>query len=173
MQIWVPYFEQKKDYTCGPAVMRMVAAFFGTHYTLEQLYEIASPDPDAGTRNKDMIKVAKKLGFSVYSKNKASIKDIKKFLNKDLPVIVNFIEPRGKEEGHHSLIVGITDREIIFNDPAYGQGFSMGIAEFLSRWRSGFEPYQRWMMVVMPKRSFFGFLKSFVLAKISVRTGRD
>ncbi len=151
----------------------MVAAFFGTHYTSEQLYEIVRPNPDTGTRNKDMIKVAKKLGFSVYSKNKASIENIKKFLNQDLPVIVNFIEPRGKEEGHYSLVVGITDREIIFNDPGYGQGFSMGITEFLSRWRSEFEPFQRWMMVVMPKKSIFGFLKSYILAKVFVRANRE
>ena len=96
MQIWVPYFEQKSDYTCGPAVMRMVAAFFGTHYTSEQLYEIVRPNPDTGTRNKDMIKVAKKLGFSVYSKNKASIENIKKFpgraLSRNSAAAENFLQ---------------------------------------------------------------------------------
>lgn len=173
MQIEVPYFEQKKDYTCGPAVLRMVAAFFGASYTPEQLYKITSPDPDTGTRNKDMERAVKKLGLSVYSKNKADIKDIRNFIDKGLPVIVNFIEPRGKQEGHYSLVVGLTNEEIIFNDPGYGESFRMGIAEFLSRWRSEFEPFQRWMLVALPKRSIFEIFKPLIPAKIFVRSSED
>jgi len=149
----VPYFEQKKDYTCGPAVLRMVAAFFGASYTPEQLYVITNPNPNTGTSNSDMKKALKKLGLNTLSKNKADIKDIKRFIEKGLPVIVNFIEPRGKQEGHYSLVIGMTDTEIIFNDPGYGENFRMGIPEFLSRWRSEFEPFQRWLLVPAPQNS--------------------
>lgn len=173
MQIGVPYFEQKKDYTCGPAVLRMVAAFFGASYSPEQLYKIMNPDPDTGTRNRDMKRAVKKLGLRAQSKNKADIKDIKKFLDQGFPVVVNFIEPRGKEEGHHSLVVGMTDEEIIFNDPGYGENFRMGIAEFLSRWRSEFEPYQRWLLVAMPKRSIFDMFRVRIPAKVFVKTTED
>lgn len=173
MQIKTPYFEQKKDYTCGPAVLRMVAAFFGASYAPEQLYKITNPNPDTGTSNGDMKRAIKKLGLSTYGRDKAEIKDIKNFIDKGLPVIVNFIEPRGKQEGHYSLVVGLTDEEIIFNDPGYGESFKMGIAEFLSRWRSEFEPYQRWMLVALPKRSIFDVFKSLVPAKVFVRTTKD
>ena len=148
----------------------MVAAFFGTRLPPEKLYKLANPNPETGTSNKDLVKTGKKLGFSVYSKNKADVKDIAKFLDKGLPVVVNFIEPKGEKEGHYSLVVGMTKTEIIFNDPGYGEGFRMGIPEFLSRWRSMFEPYQRWMMVAYKKPSIWSFFRKLVPARVFVRT---
>lgn len=143
----IPYYKQKTDYTCGPACLKMVFEYLGEKTTKRELAAILNTTPEAGTHTDEMSRVARAHGFAAFEKRDASLEDIKDFISRDHPVIVDFIEP-GEEERHFSVIVGFDENNFIFNDPWHGEGFTMPIDEFEKRWASPENRYPKWLMVV-------------------------
>lgn len=148
--IKLPFFKQSTNYFCGPAVVRMILAFYGQDFTEEELVKILKPTVDIGTGYTDLTNLFIARGLAVSEKQNGSVQDLIDFVNKNIPVIVNYVEPKD-DDGHYAVVVDIKDDFIILNDPWHGPDFKIPVAEFYQRWQSEFGDVHRWLLAVFQK----------------------
>jgi len=146
----VPYFKQDTVYSCGAAVLQMIFKFHGEMFSEKELVDGLGVSKDFGTSHQAMIDLAKAKGFQVYETNQASIGEIEDWLSKNIPVIVNFIEP-SNDDGHYAVVVHADNNFIVLNDPWNGEGFKMSVPDFKKRWINGFGTSKHWLVVIYPK----------------------
>jgi ABC-type bacteriocin/lantibiotic exporter with double-glycine peptidase domain len=144
----VPYYKQDTEHTCGPASLQMVLEFYGVHYTECELTELLNTNADIGTEHHDMIATVQKTGLYCYVNTQSSLAEIRFLLECKVPVIVQFVEI-AEDEDHYSVIVGMNDTYIIFNDPWNGKHVKLPHAVFLHRWRAELVGDNvRWLMAI-------------------------
>lgn len=101
---------------CGPSSLRTLLSYFGKEFSEEQLAQLAQATMDQGTEHEGMISAAKETGAFVFVKENASIEDLEYFVKKEkLPVIIGWFD---KDGDHYSVVVNVTDKNIIIVDPA-------------------------------------------------------
>ena len=156
----VPFYHQKKPYTCGPAVMRMVFRYFGHVYDEIELERRLKAEPLLGTRHRYLIRIARRNGFYSYVNHGSNLAELKYFLSLELPPIVRLSARLGsdKDEGHYAVVTAVTKRHIYLNDPWRGADFQISVKSFLREWRDNEtgKTYERWMMVLSPKKISIG-----------------
>lgn len=129
------YFGQEKDYSCGPAVMRMALARFGQYVSERTLRKLMKSGFLFGTRHHRFIEAAHTYGLYSRTKTGAVLEDIKQALQDGRVVIVNFIEPVASAS-HFAVVVALDDERIVLDDPWHGEGFPMNSKEFAQRWQN-------------------------------------
>jgi predicted double-glycine peptidase len=92
-----------------------------------------------------MIRVATEAGFYVYVHEDADMFEIFSFLERKLPVIVDFKEP-SSDEGHFAVVCGVGNTHITLQDPWNGKEYRLPQKEFIARWHDGAS--RRWIMVI-------------------------
>lgn len=158
----IPYHRQSTGYNCAPASLQMLLEFFGVYKSQKELAKKLKTTAKDGTGHERIIDFVAKHGFFCYASDNSTLEEIKGFIKRGYPVLVNFIEP-SDEEGHYALIVGINKNEIILNDPWNGRGFKISKADFKKRWRDSKNKYKQWMMVI--SRENFNLGKQFLPKK--------
>ncbi|MBM3246962.1 hypothetical protein FJZ17_00250 [Candidatus Pacearchaeota archaeon] len=145
----VPYFKQKKEYTCGPASLKMVFKFLGKKYSENKLTKEARTSKKTGTSHGDLIKVVSKHGFFSYVQENSTLEQLKYFIDKKFPIIINYIEPCSNE-GHYAVVVGYNKRGFSLNDPWNGKNFFISNSVLLRRWKDKEEKFDsnRWLLVL-------------------------
>jgi len=124
-----PTYQQKSDFSCGPACALTVLNYFGNHdYDEEILRKKMDTKPKIGTSLSNMIKFFEEIGWKVESSLGAEPMDketFQKFVVKNLtagrPIIIDNIE----WGGHWRVIIGydgmgtgnLYDDVLIFADP--------------------------------------------------------
>lgn len=149
MKLKVPYYRQKKIYTCGPACLRMVLAYFGKKWSIGQIIRNSGTTAKYGTSPRKMVSAAKRAGLIVRVSKNSTLQEIRKQLDFGRPVVVCYREP-AYNEGHYAVAVGYRSDKFIFNDPWHGQNFLIKADDFLKRWGITFRGrrYRRWLMSV-------------------------
>lgn len=151
--IKLPFFHQKSEYTCGPASLRMVFDFFGLKTKEDELKKLLKPNKIIGTKHKALIKIAQKKGFYCYVHEKANLSQLKNFLDRGFPVIVNYVEPDSNEK-HYSVVIGYNKSKIIMNDPWIGEKFKINLKDFEKRWHG--RKNKRWLMTISKQKFDIG-----------------
>lgn len=136
-----PFQETLRASMCGPASLKMVLAYYGLEHTEEELAKLANTDPDLGTTDEGIKKAAESLGFVAEIKNNSTFEDIQTWLNKKVPVIVNWFT-RGRidypesdvPDGHLSVVVGLDDDYIYLQDPEIGKLRKITRNDFMKVW---------------------------------------
>lgn len=126
---------------CGPASLKIVLAYYGIEKTEQKLFEMCGTEKGLGTDDQGLKKAAEQLGFKVKIKNKSSFKDIERWLDKKVPVIVNWFT-RGRmdytdsdvADGHYSVVVGLYDDHIYLQDPEIGSMRKLDKEDFMTVW---------------------------------------
>jgi ABC-type bacteriocin/lantibiotic exporter with double-glycine peptidase domain len=126
----VSSFRQKPGY-CGPASLKMVLSYFGVEKGEMSLVRLSKCSKDKGATSENLLKAAKKLGFKGFIKDYSDFKDIKRFLKKKIPVIVDWFSI---EEGHYSVVVRVDGKKIYLQDPELGRLKVMNLKEFKTVW---------------------------------------
>ncbi len=124
-------FKQSKGY-CGPASLKMVIFAYNINKSENYLAKLTNTSRKKGCKEENIIKAAKFLGFKGFVKEKSSIKEIRKLVSKDIPVIVNWFSP--EEAGHYSVVVGFDKQNIFLADPHFGKIVKHKIKWFEERW---------------------------------------
>ena len=62
-----------------------------------------------------MIRAASHFGFKAIFRKDASLKDLEYFIDKKIPIIVDWFDRDG---GHYSVVVDINKRKVVLMDPA-------------------------------------------------------
>lgn len=155
MKLRVPFHYQQTTYTCGPASLQMLFAYFKKLESQHILARQAESSPERGTDNSAMIRVATEAGFYVYVNDGSTLHEIKHFLEQGLPVIVNFIEP-SDNEAHFAVVVGFNRKSLLLNDPSNGRKIRISHKEFLNRWYGMHKIHKKWIMVLSTQDMHFG-----------------
>lgn len=126
-------FRQTPGY-CGPACLVMIFDYYGIKMTEKEIAKKAGSIRSIGTNTKGLVKVAKELGFKTILKDNADIKDLKSFIKKEIPVIVDWFSPEGEPDGHYSVVVNIDKQNIYLQDPELGHLRSLNLQVFKRLW---------------------------------------
>ncbi len=136
-------YKQKNDWTCGPAVARVVLDHFGKRLPISKLVRELKASPK-GTWNKDIAKLFKKHDLDFKTKERATLYDIKRYLKNHI-VLVAFWIPFHKES-HYSIVTKIDNKRIYFHDTWFGSKHSYTHEHFLKNWWD--EEAIRWLMAI-------------------------
>jgi len=143
----VPFFWQDTEYTCGPASLQMVLAFFSKRVSEERLARGMCTTKSIGTKRSDFISKARREGFFCYVNSGSSLNEIGHYLSLGSPVIVNILS---ENEGHYAVVVGVTRKNVILHDPYYGAHKRWSHRTFNKNWKGERGQSSKWMMVLSP-----------------------
>ncbi|MFH1461092.1 MAG: cysteine peptidase family C39 domain-containing protein [Patescibacteria group bacterium] len=116
--IKLKHFRQKKSGFCGPVSLKMVLNYYNILVSANQLAKLSCVTEDEGISMTGLVKAAHYFNFQVFYKQNSAIKDLKYFMKKKIPVIVDwFLE----DDGHYSVVVDVTDKNVILMDPVLGK----------------------------------------------------
>jgi len=126
---------------CRPACLKIVLEYYGIRKTEKELVKLTECKQDLGIDDKEIARVAKSFGFKAEIKNNCSFDDIEKFLDLNIPVIVDWFS-RGRcdyidsevADGHYSVVSGLDDKFIFLQDPEIGKIRKLNRDDFMSVW---------------------------------------
>lgn len=126
---------------CGPASLKIVLSYYCEEKSEEELAKLCDTDEDLGTDDQGLKKAAESLGYKVFIKNNSELSDIEKWIQKEIPVIVNWFT-RGRKDytdadvadGHYSVVTGIDNKYIYLQDPEIGTIRKLEKKDFLTVW---------------------------------------
>ena len=126
---------------CGPASLKMVLDYWGINKSEEEVAVACNRDPELGTDDASLKKAAESYGLQVKIENNASFDSIQHWLDRRVPVIVNWFtrgrSDYGDEEvpdGHYSVVVGLDDTYIYLQDPEIGGLRKLERDDFMRVW---------------------------------------
>ncbi|MEK7082916.1 MAG: C39 family peptidase [Patescibacteria group bacterium] len=136
-----PFQETLHAGMCGPASLKMVLEYYGVEKTEKELAELCGTDSNLGTSDEGLKRAAEHLGFTVEIKNNSTFDDIGHWLDKKVPVIVNWFT-RGRmdyddsevPDGHLSVVIGLDDEYIYLQDPEIGVLRKISRDDFMKVW---------------------------------------
>ena len=136
-----PFQETLNASMCGPASLKIVLSYYGIEKSEQEIAKLCKSDKDLGVNDKKIKKAAEKFGLKVIIKNNSNLSDIKKWLDKKAPVIVNWFT-RGRKDyadsevadGHYSVVAGIDEQFIYLQDPEIGKMRKIKRHDFMRVW---------------------------------------
>lgn len=133
-------FVQTDDSRCGPAVVKMVLDYYGIDATEDDLCPKLQHTYDLGCKNSDIERVFKEYGLKVHPKENGTIEDLKYWIDKKVPVIVDWLTPGVERDdmfmpnGHASIVIGVNKDNIKLLDPEHGKVRTIPHKEFMRVW---------------------------------------
>lgn len=126
---------------CGPATLKIVLSYWGVSISEDELAQLTEVVKGIGVKASDIKRVAKSLGFKVEIKNQSTFDDIQKWLEMDIPVIVDWFT-KGRPDydisevadGHFSTVIGLDDEFIYLQDPEIGSIRKLLRSDFMRVW---------------------------------------
>ncbi len=137
-----PVSRQTYNYDCGAKSLQSVLAYYGVDAREDHIMHYAHTNPKEGTSIDNLVKVAKHYGFKADARG-LNIDDIKKFIDKDIPIIVDIQAHPNKKlshwnrdwiDGHYVVAIGYNSHYIFFDDPSSIVRTYLSYKEFLERW---------------------------------------
>src|SRR5215510_1397020 len=141
----VPFISQS-ELLCGGAAAAMVLRYWGERGIDADAFASLVDRSAAGIRTNALIDNLRGRGYMV-SALTGTTDTIARELGRGRPIVV-LVEDR-PGTFHYIVIVGITDRAIVFHDPARTAFRVMSRDEFDRRWSAA----ERWMAIVVPADS--------------------
>ncbi len=105
--------------------------------TLTTLADKLNTSEKLGTQPEDMVKYLKRLGFKVRVREEATWQNLKKAMDDDKMVLVDWwtdIGDPGEDLGHYSVVTRISNKTLTIYDPDINKKRVLGKNTFLERW---------------------------------------
>jgi len=136
-----PFQETLGGGYCGPASLKMVLGYWNNEQNEEEIALRCKRDPELGTDDARLKEAAESYGFKVEIENSASFDSIRQWLERGVPVIVNWFT-RGRTDykddevpdGHYSVVVGLDAANIYLQDPETGGLRTLDREDFMRVW---------------------------------------
>jgi ABC-type bacteriocin/lantibiotic exporter with double-glycine peptidase domain len=136
-----PFQETLYDGYCGPASLKIVLDYYGLQKSEKELAELCGWKKNVGVDDRGIKKAAETLGFKVEIKENSSFEDIEKWLERGVPVIVDWFTAGRNDypysemaDGHSSVVTGLDDGFIYLQDPEIGGIRKIKREDFLRVW---------------------------------------
>lgn len=135
---------------CGPAALKVVLTHYKKEYSHDEIAKLCEVTPDEHASHTKMISGAEAAGLKTADLDNATIDDIRRFVEDDIPVIVGWTLD-GKD--HYSVVYDVGKMKIFMMDPATESGIRiLPIEGFEAAWSDkggdGGETTHRWMLAV-------------------------
>lgn len=128
------YYHQQKDYTCGPACMRIILSEMGKNISEKKLEKELKTNSKNGTVMRAFCKLAKKMGMKTFSKKNSTIGEIKSLLKDYFIIVCYYYKP--EKIGHYALVKRVGKDRIYLMDPWCGPNCSYSFVSFRKIWHS-------------------------------------
>jgi len=136
-----PFQETLNAGMCGPASLKIVLDYYGLEKSEKELAKLCQHDRNLGIDDEKIKNAAESLGFKVKIKNNSNFKDIENWLDKKVPVIVNWFT-KGRQDypesevadGHYSVVTGLDEKYIYLQDPEIGKIRKLKRDDFMRVW---------------------------------------
>lgn len=145
MKLKVPYYPQKKPYSCGAASLHMVFGYYGFHIPEHEIRELGDFNDENGLSREELVELAKEYDFWCNTKTKSTLDDLINTIEKKMPVIFDWNAP--KLGPHFSVLYGYENNKLYIHDP-YKIRNGMEYEKFLKFWN--FDSPKRWLMICAP-----------------------
>ena len=140
---------------CGPASLKIVLAGYGIDIGEQRLTRLTGCVPSRGVDAAGLQRAAETLGLRSLVKDGADFRDIRRYLRRGVPVIVDWFAFNG---GHYSVVFDMDDENVYLQDPGLGHARALRRSDFKMLWfdfpepflRSGDDLILRRMIVVLP-----------------------
>lgn len=116
---------------CGPCSLRMAMDYFGVQVTERALARASGATRTHGVGVEGLKRASEQYGFTFHQKDRASFADIRAWLNKGIPVIVDWFSVN---DGHYSVVAGMDRTHISIQDPEDGKLKRITQEEFKRVW---------------------------------------
>jgi len=138
-----PKCMQRKGYSCGAAVFRILCKYFKVGPKTEKdCMKLLKTNCKRGTEYIEIVRNAVELGLHVKVKMDMDLSELKQYLDEKIPIICS-IQAWGNPanydraiHGHYVIAIGYDQENIYFEDPSIftpSRGY-LGKKEFLERW---------------------------------------
>src|SRR3989344_690633 len=136
-----PFQETLHADMCGPASLKIVLDYYGIDKSEQELAKLTGLAQGLGVDDKGIANATESLGLKVQIENESTFNDIEKWLQKGVPVIVDWFT-RGRSDyedsevadGHYSVVVGLDDEYIYLQDPEIGNKRKIEREDFMKVW---------------------------------------
>lgn len=133
-----PFQETLNAGYCGPANLKMVLGYYGILKSENELAKLCGTHRALGTTVRQLAKAAKRFGLKVEIKSYCTYRDLKKWLAREVPVIVDWFSKGLPEsptaDGHYSVVVGLDRHFIYLMDPEIGKLVRLKRDAFMRVW---------------------------------------
>ena len=161
----VKHYRQQRAFTCGPACVRSVLAYYGKRVPEKRLIEELGASSEHGTAPEKLAAFFRKAGFVCHANGRVGLTKLRRITGTlGQPCIVAFQDwgccPQADlstsyDHGHYAVVIGIDAEFVYLCDPSSKKKVrKIERATFLSRWRdidaSG-RVFIRWALTVRPK----------------------
>lgn len=138
---------QETSYTCGPAVLLNILRLKGDDsHTENELSKRCKTKPGVGTKEEDLVRVAKAIGIKVIEeKEGGTLTDIERNIDNGNYVIVGYMN-MFSGEGHYAIITEYDNKAFYFRDPSLGP-FRLKKEHFKKRWHDA-TVIEQWYVAV-------------------------
>ena len=116
--LYVKPIRQTPDY-CGPTVIQMFLYRDGIEASVEEIAKIAGTTKENGTSIEGMVKALEHYGYETSAKELSTPDDLRYYINKQIPVIVDWFSPEGVPGGLYSIVVGINKKNVPLRAPSF------------------------------------------------------
>jgi ABC-type bacteriocin/lantibiotic exporter with double-glycine peptidase domain len=139
---------------CGAAALKMVLEYYDVKLSEKVIARMVKAGA-TGSKADNIMNAAKRLGFRASVRDYSTFNDIKRYLGKGIPAIVDWFS---KDDGHYSVVIGIDREAIYLQDPELGRVRRIDLKTFKRVWfdfegefmRTGKEVILRRIIVVYP-----------------------
>lgn len=126
---------------CGVSSLLIVLDYYGIKKSERELALILNVDNEFGTDSENIKRVAESFGLKVEIKSESSFEDIEYWLDKKVPIIVDWFT-RGRSDysesevadGHYSVVAGLDEKFIYLQDPEIGKIREIAREDFMRVW---------------------------------------
>lgn len=116
---------------CGPSSLKMIAEYYGIQKTEKELGVLSKCTEEKGSTAENLLSAARKIGLNGFYKDDSSLSEIRKFISKGIPVIVDWFSIN---DGHYSVVAGIDKKFIYLQDPELGKINKIALQTFNRVW---------------------------------------
>ncbi|MDP3882300.1 MAG: cysteine peptidase family C39 domain-containing protein [Nanoarchaeota archaeon] len=145
----IKYYQQEEDWSCGPAVVRMVLSSFKIKKSEAEISKTLGSNKEIGTPNKRLVDYFKDNNFSFIAEENAKINDLRRFFSDKFNIIVNYY-CASEKEGHFAIVKSLDKKRIYLYDPAMGEDHSYSLKYFNKIWY-GKSGEKKWLLAVGEK----------------------
>jgi predicted double-glycine peptidase len=140
----VPDVRQSTGYTCGPAALQAVLAYYGIAVREDELSAAMGASSENGTTPEAIVSAARAHGLDAELRENLSVDDLRAELDANRPVIVEMQAWTDSphvdwasdwDDGHYAVLVAFEGDELVFEDPSVlGSRAQLPRREFETRW---------------------------------------
>jgi ABC-type bacteriocin/lantibiotic exporter with double-glycine peptidase domain len=126
---------RQKTGLCCVTSLQMILDYFGEQVSESMLVKLTGATPQRGTSAQGVKSAVEALGFNAQIKDNAGFEEIKFWLDKKVPPMVDWFSVYNDyPEGHCSVVVGLDKRYIYLQDPEIAGLRKMKRSDFLRVW---------------------------------------